>query len=65
MPITCYRDIVKLLHDVKVLVLCKSNNNNNNNLYLYSAISTKKPTALNESRIDCNESRIDCNEYKE
>ena len=24
-----------------------SNNNNNNNLYLYSAISTKKPIALN------------------
>ena len=26
-----------------------NNNNNNNNLYLYSAISTKKPTALNKT----------------
>ena len=29
--------------------LATCNNNNNNNLYLYSAVSTKKPTALNKA----------------
>ena len=32
------------------LITCNNNNNNNNNnLYLYSAVSTKKPTALNKT----------------
>ena len=31
------------------LVDNNNNNNNNNNLYLYSAVSTKKPTALNKT----------------